>query len=140
LNLQDLLGHVDKKWRKDFVRFIDTGEAGDEFLDYLNHDSGGQQAVEMAFTAHANSIQGLAEELKNAPAVGESVQSPAHSISNNFAQAIEGVLELAPEQQARAVQEATSSLLHVARPGRQREIAAVADAFKQNLDKMTAES
>jgi hypothetical protein len=140
LNLEDLLGHVDTKWRKDFVRFIDTGEAGDEFLNYLNHDSGGQQAVEMAFTAHANSIHGLAEEIKNAPTVNENIQAPARSISNNFAQAIEGVLELAPDQQAHAVREAATSLMHATRPDRQREIAAVADAFKENLDKMAAGS
>ncbi|MGC2695539.1 MAG: hypothetical protein WA738_07090 [Candidatus Angelobacter sp.] len=129
MNLNDLLGHVDEKWQKDFLRFIDTGEADDAFLTYLNHDTRGQQAVEMAFNAHAQAIQGLAEELKKPPLADEITIDPAATASKKLVHAVEGVLELAPEQRNMVVKEAASNLLSSAPPSRQQEVEAVAQAF-----------
>ena len=61
------LQNVDRRWHSEFLRFVETGEAGDEFLQYLNDNKGGQQAVEMAFNAQATAFEDLAEELKKGP-------------------------------------------------------------------------
>ena len=140
MNLQELLAHIDKKWHQDFIRFVDTGEASDAFLEYLNKDAGGQQAVEMAFTAQAQGIRGLAEELKNPPPAAEATFDPTNFASKKFARAVEGVLELPPDQRDRVVMEAASSLLSSTRPGRKREVEAVAEAFKENLGNVAAKA
>lgn len=51
---------IDPKWQAAFVRFVETGEADDEFLEYLNSDPGAQAAVEEAFSRQAAALQELA--------------------------------------------------------------------------------
>jgi hypothetical protein len=131
VNLQNLLEHIDTKWRKDFIQFVDTGEANADFLKYLNNDKRAQEAVENAFTAHVAALQGLAEEL-NAPAGAvEAARDKVSSASNELAQAVTGVLNLAPDQREKVVRDAAAKL--VSQPQRQKEVAAIADAFKQNV-------
>jgi hypothetical protein len=64
MRLDDLLRNVERQWHSEFLRFIETGDASDAFLEYLDRDQRGQQAVEMAFNSQAAAFEGLAEELK----------------------------------------------------------------------------
>lgn len=108
MKLDDLLQNVQSRWHQDFLRFIETGEAGDEFLDYLNHDKGGQQAVETAFNAQAAAFEGLAEELKKGPV--EPATAPTVAASARMAEAVEAVLQLSPEQRREALLKTASVL------------------------------
>ena len=49
--LEEILKNVDKRWQKDFLAFINTGEGSDDFLTYLDTNPQGQAAVDLAFTA-----------------------------------------------------------------------------------------
>jgi hypothetical protein len=51
MRLEETLKGVAPEWHKDFRHFVETGEASDRFLDYLNKDRGGQAEVERAFDA-----------------------------------------------------------------------------------------
>ena len=62
MNLQNLLEHVDQKWQKDFINFIDTGEANPDFLKYLNNDKQAQEAVEKL--PEHDEVEALKEQLK----------------------------------------------------------------------------
>jgi hypothetical protein len=141
VKLNDILTNVDEKWRPDFLRFIDTGEANDDFLNYLNHDKSGQQAVELAFDAHAQSFRGLADELKSPPPAEEIVMDPAAVASKKLVYAVEGVLELAPDQRSKVVKQAASKLL-TATPGRRHDVVeaaeTVASVFKERLGEVAA--
>ena len=42
---------VPARWRGEFCRFIEEGEAGDEFLAFLEQDAGCRRACEMVLRA-----------------------------------------------------------------------------------------
>lgn len=109
MKLEKLLGNVDRRWHSEFLHFIETGEAGDDFLQYLNHDKGGQEAVEMAFNAQAAAFEGLAEELKKSRQI-ELTTEPAAAASAKMAEAVEVVLQFPPEQRNEVVQKTASAL------------------------------
>lgn len=110
--LETLVQQVKPQWREEFRHFVETGDASDEFLDYLDHSKEGKQAVEMAFKAQADALTGLADALKNLQ-TESSVAQPAQSAdaaSAKVAQAVEGLLQLPPEEEELAVEKAASVL------------------------------
>src|SRR5258708_9483405 len=119
MKIEDLLKNVDNKWHGDFLRFVETGEAGEQFLDYLNHDESGQQAVEMAFNAQAQAFQGLAEELRNPPQQIRNSTEPLIAASAKMAEPVGVVLPLSPEQRTQALQKTASVLKASLRPEQQ---------------------
>jgi hypothetical protein len=119
MKLEKLLGNIDRRWHSEFLHFIETGEAGDDFLQYLNHDKGGQEAVEMAFNAQAAAFEGLAEELKKNPHI-ELTLEPAAAASAKMAEAVEVVLQFSPEQRNEVVQQ-TACALTASLPPEQRD-------------------
>lgn len=68
--LEEILKNADKRWQKDFLAFINTGEGSEEFLAHLDTDPQGQAAVDLAFTAQAKVFEGLAEEFKRTGFLG----------------------------------------------------------------------
>lgn len=60
----DLMDHVAPEWQLDFRQFVETGEAREVFLNYLNNNTAAQNAVEQAFNHQAAQFEGLAAELK----------------------------------------------------------------------------
>lgn len=111
MELGQLLQLVKPQWHKDFLRFIDTGEASDTFLAYLNQDEHGQKAVEMAFDAQANAFEGLAKEL-----AADKVESrtPTASVGQvapaDIARVVRNVMGLDPDERYQVLQEAASSI------------------------------
>ena len=63
--LSDLLNEVDEQWHAEFEQFVETGEANDAFLSYLDQNERAQHAVEVAFERQAAKFEELARELKN---------------------------------------------------------------------------
>jgi hypothetical protein len=53
----DLLPQIDPKWHEAFVRFIETGEASQGFLTYLNSDQRCQNAMERLLAAHVKTLR-----------------------------------------------------------------------------------
>lgn len=56
MTLEEVLQNVDPRWHEQFVRFVDSGEASDEFLQFLDTDEPCQQAVETAFQVQAAGV------------------------------------------------------------------------------------
>lgn len=61
LNL--ILADIDPKWHVDFVRFVQTGKACQDFLDTLDSDATLQQAVERACFADEGDIREPYQEI-----------------------------------------------------------------------------
>ena len=110
MRLEELLNNIAPKWHKEFLRFVETGEATDGFLDYLNKDKGGQAAVEMAFDAQVKAFEGLAEELKKPQPPMEVSVELARTASRTMATAVETVMQLPPDQRGEVLEEAASVL------------------------------
>ncbi|HVT14947.1 MAG TPA: hypothetical protein VHQ90_02050 [Thermoanaerobaculia bacterium] len=63
---EEVLRHVDPAWRGEFKRFIETGEASEGFLRYLDTDEECQQALDEVFASESASVAALAEFLQAA--------------------------------------------------------------------------
>ena len=55
---------VDEKYILDFFRFVETGEANQIFLDYLDTDPNAEKAVDIIFQAQARAFEDLARKLR----------------------------------------------------------------------------
>jgi len=62
--LQEILWLVEKKWQLDFLKFVETGEASEGFLDYLDSNSDAQRAVGLVMTAQARALEYIGKILK----------------------------------------------------------------------------
>src|SRR6266542_4527873 len=94
MKLEDLIVKVAPEWRAAFVQFIETGEAEGTFLDHLDRDKATQEAVELAFTAQSEALEGLAQTLREREPVAAAVQSVQPNATQTF-DAIVRVLETA---------------------------------------------
>ena len=61
---QEILWLIEKKWYSDFLKFIETGEASEEFLDYLDSTHDAQRAVGLVMTAQARALEYIGKILK----------------------------------------------------------------------------
>lgn len=106
MKYQELVVHVPEKWQKDFQQFITSGDAPDEFLDFLDHDVPTQQAVEAAFAEQVSNFEQFAEELNVDPAAiaaqlkqtQRGGTDPFRETSANLRNGILGTLTLQPRQ------------------------------------------
>jgi uncharacterized protein YdbL (DUF1318 family) len=55
---------VSAEWHDEFRHFVDTGQASNEFLAYLDEDADCQAAVDLVIDAQAEAFQKLAEVLR----------------------------------------------------------------------------
>ena len=62
--LDETLWLVKQKWHSDFLKFIETGEASEEFLDYLDSNSDAQRAVGLVMTAQVRTFEYIGKVLK----------------------------------------------------------------------------
>jgi hypothetical protein len=65
--VEDLQVNIAPSWRNAFAHFIETGEAEEEFLAYLDHDEKAQHAVQSAFDAQVESFQKMVDDLRRLP-------------------------------------------------------------------------
>jgi hypothetical protein len=106
MKYQELLVHVPEQWRKDFQQFVTSGDAPDEFLDFLDRDIPTQQAVEAAFADQVSNFEQFAEELNVDPAAiaaqlkrtRHGRNDPFRETSANLRNGILGTLTLQPLQ------------------------------------------
>ena len=121
--------------QKQFLHFIDTGEAEDEFLTYLDSDSQAQQAVEMTFNAQAEAFQGLAAELKRSPlsAKSPSTVEPVLAASDRMAEAVGVVLQLPADKREEAMRIAVSNLRTSLRPDQRGAVLSVVRSLDDEM-------
>lgn len=62
--LQEILWLVEQKWHSDFLKFAETGEASNEFLDYLDSNSDAQRAVGLIMTVQVMAFEYVGKILK----------------------------------------------------------------------------
>lgn len=107
MKLDDLILKVAPEWRDAFVRFIGTGDAEEAFLDHLDRDKPTQEAVELAFSAQSEALEGLAHALRERDTVASAVHSAQAGAAQTFdavARALESAVQL-PSQERTAVLE-----------------------------------
>jgi len=136
MKLDDLLGLIPKQWHEAFLRFIDTGDADEGFLAYLDSDTQAQEAVERAIEAQAKAFEGLAKVLASSgsPAGAKTTtEEQAELVSAQMAHALEGALELPQEERHAALQLAASVLrVDLGRPQR-RELESLTEDLKNTV-------
>jgi hypothetical protein len=59
---------IDSRWHEDIIRFIDSGDASEEFLFFLDGNPQCQNVVESAFTLVSQDIAATARQLKESGA------------------------------------------------------------------------
>lgn len=62
--LQEILWLIEQKWHSDFLKFAETGEASNDFLDYLDSNSDAQRAVGLIMTAQVRAFEYVGKMLK----------------------------------------------------------------------------
>lgn len=116
MKFEELLTHIKPEWQDSFLRFIDTGEASDKFLEYLELDDEAQKAVEIAFKTQARAFEELAGELRKTRAeVGKPQESELEAndvdvLSAEFADAMEKISELSAEERTEVIHRTASAL------------------------------
>src|ERR1035438_3392172 len=109
MKLTELLQLVDKEWHGQFLHFIETGEADDKFLAFLNTNKNTQAAGEHAFNAQAAAFEGLAQVISTDPLV-LSQPDDRTPVSTAMTLALEGVVDLPPLQRKEAIQRVATDL------------------------------
>lgn len=138
--LTDLLNGVDERWHSEFARFVETGEADDEFLNYLDQDKAAQQAVETAFKRQAAKFEEWAGELQRRQASGgvpsdRTQVAPVSTTSTMIAEVVEDALKATSAERKEVVAKSTAALAE-SMPA---EEAIVVKEVAQSLDRSIAQ-
>lgn len=62
--LQEILWLIEQKWHSDFMKFTETGEASNEFLDYLDSNPDAQRAIGLVISAQIRAFEYVGKMLK----------------------------------------------------------------------------
>ncbi|MCI0588941.1 MAG: hypothetical protein L0323_19130, partial [Planctomycetes bacterium] len=120
MKLEEIVERVQVEWRPAFRALVETGEADEGFLQYLEEDVRAMGAVELAFGAQAQALERVGRAIAESAIAqagdlppASSVVSPppaAESVSMSLARAIEDVLSLPAEDRDRAAADVASVL------------------------------
>ncbi|HEX7678857.1 MAG TPA: hypothetical protein VF713_12080 [Thermoanaerobaculia bacterium] len=122
---EDALKLVPEKWREDFKRFLQTGNASPEFLDYLDNDQHGQQAVEIALKAESSAFETLAETVR--PAILGTTPTHAREVSEQITHALEDALSRPPNERKHSFRGLRDTVKLLDEPARRRILEVVRD-------------
>ena len=142
---------VDERWAGEFAKFIETGDASDEFFAYLDENEACQKAVDLALKKKSQGLDRVAQLLnaeapatarvRNDPATAgakdESSPAPRVKIeqwSAALAQALIVAARLPADQRSRVVRDA------VAQAGRSRREKQAVKAMAAELVEETADN
>lgn len=101
--LQSIVANIDPKWRVDLVRFVQTGNASQQFLETLDRDTMLQEAVERAIFADEGDIREPYQEIvKSQESMPESAQQDYESVLRD-ARLAAAALEEAKERASRVM-------------------------------------
>lgn len=94
----------------EFKRFVETGDASQAFLDYLDKDPAAQSAVEAAFNAQAASLTELAREISSSASPLRDNRAAEHGLwsaqdpTDQIVNAFERVAKMPANEQAAVLQ------------------------------------
>lgn len=130
---QALLSQLDPRWHEPFLRFIETGEAGPEFLAFMDENRDCQRAVEAAFNDQALAFEKLSRTLHG---TGSSTPADAGSeaVAASVTQVLERALDLPPDQRSQVVRNAATALNRMVPPRRQSELKRFVEALGSQLE------
>jgi hypothetical protein len=131
---QELLHLVDSRWHGDFVRFIETGDASEEFLAFMDRDPDCQRAVETAFSQQAADFEELSRSLRNIVSPEAMADAQASIVSQNMASVFEQTLQLPPDERNRVLRRTVSTLTQEGSAPRREEL----KEFVEALDRQVA--
>ena len=137
--LTRLIESVAPKWRSAFQQFVETGEADEAFLTYLNQDTSAQDAVEKAFNHQVSQFEGLAAELKKRRAP-ESQEAMPSLTSTKLAAVVEVVMQTPREQQDEVVKTRTAEFAASVPIEDRNVLTQVARSLDSNLSKLAEAS
>jgi len=135
--LRDLLTKVEPRWQAEFERFVETGEADEKFLTYLDQSEAAQTAVEGAFKHQAARFEELAEELKRRhDIIGQEsgvVSSAPSTTATKVAAVVQGALQASSTERAQVVARTTAALA-ASMPAEEAEVVEeVAESLKSRI-------
>ena len=134
--LRKLLTNIEPQWHAEFEHFVETGEANDAFLAYLDQNETAQMAVEGAFKQQAAKFEELAEALKQRhelTAQKSPVSAAASTTPTKVATIIEGALQASSKQRAQVVAKSTAALA-ASMPADEAEVVkAVAESLESSI-------
>ncbi len=126
VKLEDLMANVAPEWRSAFVTFIETGEAEEAFLNHLDRDKATQDAVELAFGAQSEALEGLAHALRESDTVFKAAivtQSAAAQTFDAITRALESAMRLPKEERHAVLEGAIATVSRdIASIGERREL------------------
>ncbi len=100
----DILEKLPLERREEFLRFIEDGNASDQFRYYLDHDPVCLQAVEEAFELQAERIQSAAFSLQEQPVATADTTISLDQRIHQFACTIGDVAKLTQPARERAIE------------------------------------
>ena len=114
MHLTDALALVDSKWARDFVSFVETGEASDEFIAFLDTSTDCQRAVDMVLEQESGKVARVAQLLREPMPRSQGASSPfAHAAtapSARIAEALGAALALPADQRTEAIKKAVATM------------------------------
>lgn len=125
MHREEWLGQIEPKWHKEFLRFVETGDASEEFLTYMDRTPACQQAVEAVFSEQAAAFETLSRDLRAAIPEGALTETPSSVLSEHMAQALEQTLELSPAERSQVVEQTASALAREVPQRRRQELKAI---------------
>ena len=115
--LKDLMDNIDIRWYSEFVCFVETGEANEAFLAYLDENESAQMAVEGAFKRQAAKFEELAMELKRRHVQSNPTEAHASASASatsttptRLAEVVENALQATSSERADVVATGTAAL------------------------------
>ena len=140
MKLADLLDDIPQEWHHAFVRFVETGEAEAAFLDYLDRDKRGQRAIERAFSAQAEALEGLGAALRESGRAQQGTAATTRSVERRdtsiaIANAFEQVLELSTEDRRSTLADAAAAMARAADGGRVKKLRTAVSDFQRAVEK-----
>ena len=136
MQMEQLLTRIEPVWRQAFIRFIQTGEAEDAFLNYLDTDASAQEVVEEAFTIQAAGLERVSELLKDPARVEAMLADRADELSTRLAMTLSEMAELPDGVQHSVAQKTVSVLESTVPPERRKRV----ESFVADLDESVAEA
>jgi len=136
----DLIDNVAPEWRIEFERFIESGEAEEAFLTYLNQDTGAQAAVEEAFNRQAAQFESLAADLKKQQGAKASESASSFgrsSTSSKLAAVVDAAIHTPKEQREEVVNTSTAELAASVPLEERKVLKEVVRSLDDNLAKLT---
>jgi hypothetical protein len=113
MKLEEILGHIPSRWQGEFVEFVQSGEASDRFLAFLDSSDEAQAAVEQAFTAQASTLEGFAKKLQQLEPLQVGTAAAAEYASGRLARSVRQAAELPREEREIVTAQAADRLRRV---------------------------